>query len=50
MDADLLDMEEVTVELTESELEAVDQKAFRDHRDNRAAAIRDLLDEWLNSE
>jgi Arc/MetJ-type ribon-helix-helix transcriptional regulator len=50
MDGDLLDMEEVTVELTESELEAVDQKAFRDHRDNRAAAIRDLLDEWLKSE
>lgn len=50
MDGDLLDMEEVTVELTESELEAVDQKAFRDHRDNRAAAIRDLLDEWLKSD
>lgn len=50
MDGDLLDMEEVTVELTESELEEIDRKAFRDHRENRAAAIRELLDEWLKSE
>lgn len=42
-----LDMEEVTLELTEEELEAIDEKAFAEHRDNREAAIRDLLDEWL---
>jgi metal-responsive CopG/Arc/MetJ family transcriptional regulator len=40
-------MDSVTIELSEEELEAVDEKAFRDHRDNREAAIRDLLDEWL---
>jgi Arc/MetJ-type ribon-helix-helix transcriptional regulator len=43
------DMEEVTVEFEEEVLEDIDRKAFRDHRDNRAAAIRDLLDEWLKS-
>ncbi len=42
-----LDLEEVTLELTEAELEAIDEKAFAEHRDNREAAIRDLLDEWL---
>ncbi|WP_226012019.1 ribbon-helix-helix protein, CopG family [Halomicrobium salinisoli] len=44
-----LDLEEVTLELTEEELEAIDEKAFAEHRDNREAAIRDLLDEWLKA-
>ena len=43
----LSDMPEVTLELTEAELAAIEEKAFEDHRDNREAAIRDLLDEWL---
>jgi len=47
MDEAFLDLEEVDVELDEALLEAVDDKAFADHRDNRDAAIRDLLDEWL---
>ncbi len=42
-----LDMESVTLEFDEETLEAIDEKAFRDHRDCREAAIRDLLDEWL---
>lgn len=41
------DMPTVTVELTEEELEEIDDIAFANHRDNRDAAIRDLLDEWL---
>jgi metal-responsive CopG/Arc/MetJ family transcriptional regulator len=44
-----LDMDEVTIELSESELEEIDDIAFTDHRGNREAAIRDLLDEWLKS-
>jgi len=40
-------METVTVELVEETVEAIEEKAFVDHRGNRAAAIRDLLDEWL---
>lgn len=47
MDEAFLDLEEVNIELSEGLLEAVDEKAFADHRDNRDAAIRDLLDEWL---
>ncbi|MFC6756925.1 MULTISPECIES: ribbon-helix-helix protein, CopG family [Haloarcula] len=47
MDEAFLNLEEVDVELDEALLEAVDDKAFADHRDNRDAAIRDLLDEWL---
>jgi len=47
MDEAFLDLEEVDIELDEAVLEAVDDKAFADHRDNRDAAIRDLLDEWL---
>lgn len=43
----LLDMEEVSIELTEEELEEIEEIAFKEHRDNRAAAIRGLLDEWL---
>ena len=49
MDEAFLNLEEVDVELDEALLEAVDDKAFADHRDNRDAAIRDLLDEWLKS-
>lgn len=49
MDEAFLDLEEVDVELDEALLEAVDEKAFADHRDNRDAAVRDLLDEWLKS-
>ncbi len=47
MDETFLDLEEVDIELDEALLEAVDEKAFADHRDNRDAAVRDLLDEWL---
>jgi len=47
MNEAFLDLEEVDVELDEALLEAVDDKAFADHRDNRDAAVRDLLDEWL---
>jgi len=49
MNEAFLNLEEVNVELDEALLEAVDDKAFADHRDNRDAAIRDLLDEWLKS-
>lgn len=47
MDEAFLNLEEVDVEMDEALLEAVDEKAFSDHRDNRDAAVRDLLDEWL---
>jgi len=47
MDESRLDMESVTVEFDEETIAAVDEKAFADHRDNRQAAIRDLLDAWL---
>ena len=42
-------LDEVTIELSDETLEAVDEKAFTDHRGHREAAIRDLLDEWLKS-
>jgi metal-responsive CopG/Arc/MetJ family transcriptional regulator len=45
----LAGMETVTIELDAETLEEVDDIAFSDHRDNRAAAIRTLLDEWLKS-
>ena len=44
----LSDMPEVTLELSEEEVEALDEKAFADHRENREAAIRSLLAEWLD--
>jgi len=47
MHQDHLDMESVTLELSEEELDHVDDIAFADHRDNREAAIRELLDRWL---
>ena len=47
MNGDTLDMEEVTVELTDTELEAIEERAFENHRGNEQAAMRDLLDEWL---
>lgn len=47
MHLDHLDMEEVTIELESEELEQVDDLAFAEYRDNREAAIRDLLDAWL---
>jgi metal-responsive CopG/Arc/MetJ family transcriptional regulator len=49
MNGGVLDMDEVTIELSEAELEAVDEIAFEDHRGNREAAIRELLDEWIKS-
>ncbi|MFC6974779.1 ribbon-helix-helix protein, CopG family [Halomicroarcula sp. GCM10025709] len=42
-----LDLEAVELELDEELLDAIDEKAFKDHRENRDAAVRDLLDEWL---
>jgi len=50
MDQTFLDLEAVELEMDETLLEAVDEKAFADHRDNRDAAIRDLLDEWLKDQ
>lgn len=47
MHLDHLDMEEVTIELEQEELEQVEDLAFSEYRDNREAAIRDLLDVWL---
>ncbi|MFW5956208.1 MAG: ribbon-helix-helix protein, CopG family [Halorhabdus sp.] len=47
MNEGFLDMESVTIEFDEETIEALDAKAFRDHRDNRAAAIRECLDQWL---
>ncbi|UPW00731.1 ribbon-helix-helix protein, CopG family [Halorussus gelatinilyticus] len=47
MHQDHLDMESVTLELSEEELDAIDDIAFADHRDNREAAIRELLDRWI---
>jgi len=41
------DLESVTVAFDEETIEALDEKAFAEHRDNREAAIRDCLDEWL---
>jgi hypothetical protein len=43
----LSDMPEVTLELSEEEAEAIEDKAFADHRGNEEAAIRTLLAEWL---
>jgi metal-responsive CopG/Arc/MetJ family transcriptional regulator len=45
----LAEMETVTIELDGETLDDVDDIAFADHRDNRAAAIRTLLDEWLKT-
>jgi len=50
MDEAYLDLESVEIELDEELLEAIDEKAFAEHRDNREAAIRDLLDEWLKEQ
>jgi metal-responsive CopG/Arc/MetJ family transcriptional regulator len=47
MEETVLDMESVTVEFDEETIEALDEKAFQDHRESREAAVRDLLDEWL---
>ncbi len=47
MNQDFLDMESVTLELTSEELERVDDIAFANHRENRDAALRELLDQWL---
>lgn len=47
MEETVLDMESVTIEFDDETLAAIEEKAFRDHRDSREAAIRDLLDEWL---
>jgi len=44
----LSDMPEVTLELSEEELAAIEDKAFADHRGNEEAAIRTLLAEWLD--
>jgi metal-responsive CopG/Arc/MetJ family transcriptional regulator len=49
MDEPPLDLQSVTVEFEKETLEAIDEKAFADHRDNREAAVRDLLDEWLKT-
>ncbi len=50
MKVDSLGTETVEVALDEETLERLEEKAFRDHRDSRAAAVSDLLDEWLKRE
>jgi metal-responsive CopG/Arc/MetJ family transcriptional regulator len=45
----LAGMETVTIELDAETLDEIDAIAFSEHRDNRAAAIRTLLDEWLKT-
>lgn len=50
MRSDALDMDEVTISLTEEELAAIEDRAFQQHRGNREAAIRDVLDEWLKQQ
>lgn len=50
MDYADIEMEAVTIELTDEELEQINDLAFTQHRDNRDAAIRDLLDEWLKNQ
>lgn len=40
-------MDEVSIELTSEELEQIDELAFKEHRGNRDAAIRELLDHWI---
>lgn len=49
MNHDFLDMDSVTLEFTDEELEQIDEIAFENHRENRDAAIRELLDEWLKA-
>jgi hypothetical protein len=49
MNGETLDLESVTVAFDEETIEAIDEKAFADHRDNREAAIRDLVDQWLKT-
>lgn len=44
-----LDMDRVTLELDDETLDEIDDIAWADHRDNRDAAIRELLDEWLRT-
>lgn len=43
------DMDQVTLELDDETLDAIDDRAWADHRGNREAAIRSLLDEWLRT-
>lgn len=50
VNVDSLGTETVEVALDEETLERLEEKAFRDHRDSRAAAVSDLLDEWLKRE
>lgn len=45
-----LDMTTVTVEFDEAVLEEVDELAFQDHRGHREAAVRELLDQWLQEQ
>ncbi|WP_435156208.1 ribbon-helix-helix protein, CopG family [Haladaptatus sp. DFWS20] len=49
MNQGFLDMESVELEFTSEELEQIDEIAFSDHRENRDAAIRELLDQWVKT-
>lgn len=49
MNLDHLDMEEVSIELDPEEVDELDDIAFANHRENRDAAIRSLLDAWLKN-
>ncbi|SIR86964.1 hypothetical protein SAMN05421858_4199 [Haladaptatus litoreus] len=49
MDQNFLDMDSITLEFTAEELDQIDNIAFAHHRENRDAAIRELLDQWLKA-
>ncbi|WP_394329574.1 ribbon-helix-helix protein, CopG family [Haladaptatus litoreus] len=42
-------MDSITLEFTAEELDQIDNIAFAHHRENRDAAIRELLDQWLKA-
>lgn len=50
VNGDTIGTTEVEVELDEETLSRLEEKAFHDHRDSRAAAVSDLLDEWLKAQ
>ena len=49
MSSDSFEYDDVTVGFDSEILDAIDEKAFVEHRGNRDAAIRDLLDEWIKN-
>lgn len=43
-------MKQVTIELSESTLSSLENLAEAEHDGNRSAAVRDLLDVWLDQQ